>query len=341
MASGSKATVNCNSESQVTEERELVLLFNGSQVRRYPFLSTGQQYIIRSTDIVANISAKCRGSSLELSLSDNIVIEPVQNASSVPVYLEERSFSVSQLQPLLDWRAPMATEEGRHCGTRESSYPRIVSFTGIVTSRRYIEDSKKTAPAVRLLEDLESDNISPEDRLTTIGILRASYKEFESHKICPVYNTHELELQVVDLVSPDVITVFCNLKSIPQPTWLVPMTRVTFNKFLLTKSLQYDNVYCTHTPMSTMMPASLPGAEEVASSLHLRSNVPVVYISQLFQDVLTLRAHQSCIELRGNILSTLHLSLKFQCDSCNQVVVNGQCREGCPSAKKTVREDAK
>ena len=316
--------------------KDVTIQFHGTGVKHYSFV------LPRCIYRLGHMPGKGKSPSFSelgscLLFDSEMVLHPVGNSQGAMNFITTgvNLSHIKNLQPLLDWRAPAA-------GVSEQPQSQMVSFTGTLLSRSYKQDMKKC----RALQSVYTGD----DDVIEMGAFRGSLEDFDALRVCSVYLTHELELKLADLSSPDVVTVYCCLKSHSQPTWLIPGMRIELRNFLLERSTRYDNVYCKHCPQSVIRPVGLPEWEVEASlsstsdlrqEMAARCSLPLTNIFTLFQKLTALELKQTAVMVMGSVMHVQHVSFVWICALCQQAVVGGRCRPSCNGPRGSVKVEAR
>ena len=314
--------------------KEVTVQFHETGVKHFSFLHPGCIY--RLGDMSAKRKAPSFGElgshllfDAEMRLHPLGISQGAMNAITERVKLS----NIRDLQPVIDWRAPAT-------GITYQPQSQMVSFTGTLLSRSYKQDTKKC-------KALQGDKIGG-NGVIEMGTFSASLEEFDALKVCSVYLTHELELKVADSSSPDVVTVYCRLRSHSQPTWLIPGMRIELRNFLLEKSARYDNVYCKHCPQSEMQPVgidevgiNLSSSGDLREETAARCSLPLTNISTLFQKLTALGLKRTSMMVMGSVVHVQQVSFVYTCALCQQAVMGGRCRPACSGPRGSVKVEAR
>jgi hypothetical protein len=314
--------------------REFLLTFSGDMIKYHHFVSKGSAYILTTPKPLFGKSSFQKMPAFKFC--ENMEIQSLDLGESLPLTspIQEQLDRVRDLQPVLDWHArpyPQLPSVGS-----QQQKQQVVSFKGVVVSRLYKVDQKGRDASIQ--ED-SVNNVKIGPHFTTLAVCNEL-------KICPAYCTHELELKVTDLSSPDHLTVYCRIVGQSQPSWILPRMRVRFRNFVYEKSHKYDNVYCKYSPQSEMELIGLMDPSEMQSDRVCDVNtrkfsLPLSSLYNLMLDFANLKLKQSSVLLLGNVTYCQSVSFRHVCSHCNLAITDNVCRPTCVGPVGMVKVEAR
>ena len=164
----------------------------------------------------------------------------------------------------------------------------------------------------------------------------------------PLLQHYSLALQLRGRFTPDTITAYISLDSIPLPLGLIPGVGVILYRFQLRQS-RSGNLYCVHTPISALEMTTV-NEQQVRKKT---DGSPGVCLTQGFDSMTTTsiislveaqlqgQLSRRVVYLRAVVVSVQKIVIELNCCSCQGIVLQGQCASACVRGRRALKTEAR
>ena len=164
---------------------------------------------------------------------------------------------------------------------------------------------------------------------------------------------HIVALTVRGIHCPNTAMIYCKYRSHESlPLGLVPGSIAAFHHFTVKSSSRSGNIYFVNSASSSITVESINTTamlEPVATNRVGKSygmtkemqRLPLTYIFNFTQRLLQGCLSRQVVLLKATVVAVQHAFIQYQCLSCQCTMVDGQCRQTCPSKKTTLNTDAR
>ena len=163
---------------------------------------------------------------------------------------------------------------------------------------------------------------------------------------------HIVALSVRGIQCPNTAMVYCKYRSHECiPLGLIPGSVAALHNFSAKSSARSGNVYFVNCASSSITIERINTDRKVSNSAgdsgvcgvanELLLPLPVVRISTLTRCLLSSSLSRGIVRVNATLVAVMHAFIQYQCMSCQCTVVDGQCRQTCPSKKSVLNTDAR
>ena len=164
---------------------------------------------------------------------------------------------------------------------------------------------------------------------------------------------HIVALNIRGVNCPNTVMVYCKYKTHESlPFGLIPGTIATFHNFSIKSSTRSGNMYCVNCASSSITIESITTVTEMDSMVTSPQNtsyrptrvmipLPISQLCHLTRLLLQGRLSREVVCVRATIMTVQHACIQYQCQTCQCIMVDGNCRPTCPAKKTSLNTDAR